>query len=92
MSTAAVRSCSGVCNSCRKLVTLVVHEAASLAIPAVTTALGSFIGASTQRNRWKGALVGSAIGAAVGAAANALTPVAQNWVCGDCGCGDVSLS
>lgn len=33
---------------------------------AVTTALGSFIGASTQRNRWKGALVGSAIGARAG--------------------------
>lgn len=87
-------TCSGVCNSCRKVVALVVKEASSLAIPALTTAAGAAIGASSGRSqdRFKNGLLGLAVGGAVGLAAAAFTPVAQKWVCGECGCSDVTPS
>ena len=84
------QSCSGTCNTCRQVVRLVLSEASSRAIPLTTAALGSAVGATTGRNRFANALLGAAVGGAVGGLMNAMVPAAQKWVCGDCGCSDVT--
>jgi hypothetical protein len=87
-------SCSGWCRACRAAVKLVVQDVAPrFVVPGITAAVGTAIGAATgdRKNERVGrGIVGGLVGLAVGAVAQAATPAAQRWVCGDCGCADVT--
>lgn len=84
-------TCSGFCLACNKFVVLVMQRAKSLAIPAATAAgAGLFAATSNPRNRLARTVVGGFAGAAVGIVLDAVTPAAQQWICGDCGCSKVT--
>jgi hypothetical protein len=87
-----MNTCSGVCHSCQKGVALFISEGAALARPALITAGSGFIGLAVGRSkdRFANGLLGLAVGGVLSLVVHALTPAAQKWVCGDCGCSNVS--
>ena len=85
-------SCSAFCRSCNRLVELVLKDVAPRAVVPALMSLGAAAGAARSprgREVLHGA-AGAAIGAGVGLLMAAITPAAQKWVCGDCGCDGVA--
>lgn len=84
-------SCSAFCRSCNRLVELVLQDVARGAIIPTVMSLGAAVGAarSPRGHEVVHGAVGAAVGAGVGLFMAAITPAAQKWVCGDCGCDGV---
>lgn len=85
------------CAACCAAVKLVVEDIApSFVVPGITAAVGGTFAAETGDHDQEPiepvgrGILGSLIGLAVGAVAQAATPAAQRWVCGDCGCSHVT--
>jgi len=91
--TLGVPTCTGTCYACKQIVQLVMQKGIpSLVTPALTTATFSALGAVTGKRgtRAERAVIGGLLGLLVGGIVEAATPAAQKWVCGDCGCDNVS--
>jgi len=62
-----------------------------LLLPAILGA-GVAGGSGRRSDRLGRGLLGAVVGAGLGLLAHAVTPAAQKWVCGDCGCTDVVVT